>query len=84
MTTASASSPAVTVAPVLLLAPVNATVKSSSPSTKTSSMAATEKTIGAKLSPSAAAVNVNRPLVSSNVTPVVAEAAASKAARKSA
>ena len=82
--TASALAPALMFAPVVLPAAENATVNASSPSTKTSSTAAIENTIGAKLSPSAVAVNVSTPVSLSKLTPVVAEAAASRAAKKAA
>ena len=82
--TVSALSPALISAPAALPAEDNCTVKASSPSTKASSIAAIENTIGAKLSPSAVAVNVSTPVSLSKLAPVVAEAAAPKAAKKTA
>ena len=82
--TTSASSPALTMAPVVLLADDSVTAIVSSPSTKESSIAATENTIGVSVSPSSVAVNVSTPLPLSKVAPVVVATAVFKAANKSA
>ena len=78
--TASAASPALTVAPVELPAEVKATVNASAPSTSKSSTAVTVNTIGSRLSPSLMAVNVSTPVSLSKLTPAIADVTVSNAA----